>query len=232
MASALLVKLLFVHFTADYLLQFDFLAEGKKKYGLRSWHVWTHVALHGIVVHLVLQTWWITLATLITHGAIDAAKISMPDKGYVRRWFFVDQALHLLVVAVIWWIGREAMYPDLPLWFEANLVLITGIVVLTKPGKFMVGVFLSKWTPGMEALNFPFCGPGPIMGMAERLVVLALVLSGWGWYALTAALGKLAGTQVGPFSSSDRESRTFDLVGSLTSLALAGLTAWLVVRYR
>ena len=47
MASALLVKLLFVHFTADYLLQFDFLAEGKKKYGLRSWHVWTHVAIRS-----------------------------------------------------------------------------------------------------------------------------------------------------------------------------------------
>lgn len=231
MYSPLLVKLLFVHFTADYLLQFNFLAQGKEKHGLASWHVWAHVALHGVVVHLVLQTWWITLVTLLTHGAIDAGKISLPDHGKGRLWFFVDQAFHLGVVGIIWWIGRHDVYPLLPDWFEAGLVPMTGAIVLTKPGKYMVGVFLSHWTPTNARRDFPFCGPGPLVGIAERLIVLALVMLGWWPVALVASLAKLASQQMGPFRSPDPQVRRFDLMGDLTSLGLAWVVALLVLQY-
>lgn len=231
MYSPLLVKLLFVHFTADYLLQFDFLARGKEKHGLGSWHVWAHVAFHGILVHLVLQTWWITVVTLLTHGAIDAAKISMPEKGKGRLWFFLDQAFHLAVVGVIWLIGRNGEYPFLVDWFEAGLVPLTGAIVLTKPGKYMVGVFLSHWTPTTARRDFPFCGPGPLVGIAERLMVLALVMAGWWQAALLASLAKLASQQIGPFRSPDDQVRRFDLIGDLASLGLAWMVALLVLQY-
>lgn len=227
----LLVKLLFVHFTADFLLQFDFLARGKERHGLASWHVWVHVALHGVVAHALLQTWWITLVTVLTHGIIDAAKISLPEKASGRLFFYVDQAFHLGVVAAIWWFGRYGEYPLLPSWFEAWLLPITGAMVLTKPGKYLIGVFLSHWTPSSARRDFAFCGPGPLVGMAERLVVLLLVLPGWWPVALLTTVLKIGAQQVGPFRSSDAEVRRFDLIGDLASFSLAWIVALLVLRF-
>ena len=231
MYSPLLVKLLFVHFTADFLLQFDFLARGKERHGLASWHVWVHVALHGVLVHVVLQTWWITLVTLLTHGLIDAAKISMPETGKGRMWFFLDQAFHLAVVGVIWLIGQNAVYPALPAWFEAWLLPITGAVVLTKPGKYLVGVFLSHWTPSTARRDFPFCGPDPLVGMVERLVEFLLVLLGWWQAALLLSASKMVAQQTGRFRSPDAQVRRFDLIGDLASLGLAWAVALLAVQF-
>ena len=231
MPSLLFIKLLFVHFVADYLLQFGFLAEGKERHGLRSWHVWAHVALHGLIVHLVLQTWWITAVTLITHGLIDACKISFQGKAWKRAWFFGDQALHLAVIGIIWWLGRGDMYPQLPQWLESNLVLITALIVMTKPCKYMVGVYLTGWTGESMSGNAPFCGKGPVMGMIERAVTLGLVVSGWWVVALGAGLAKTAALLIGPLRDDDQAGRTFDLVGTLVSLGTAWAAAWLVLQF-
>lgn len=231
MASLLLTKLLFVHFVADYLLQFGFLAEGKERHGLRSWHVWVHIALHGITVHLVLQTWWITLVTLVTHGMIDACKISFQGKTWKRTWFFADQALHLAVIAIIWWLGRGDTFPTLPEWLESNLVLITALMVMTKPAKYMVGVYLTGWTSDSMPGNLPFCGKGPVMGMIERVATVGLVASGWWMAALGAGVIKTGSLFIGPFRNEDAAGRRFDLVGTLVSLGVAWVAAWLILHF-
>jgi|GEM_PF-775949 len=229
MADTLLLKLLFVHFTADYLLQFGFLAEGKERHGLRSWHIWVHIALHGILVHLVLQTWWITLVTLTTHAVIDVGKVKLSGSGLNRFWFFLDQALHLSVVGVIWWIGRSDAFPGLPEWFEANLALITGLVVLSKPSKYMIGVYLTGWVAPSMPKATPFCDKGPVIGMAERMGTLLLVTwTGW-WIPAVYAAGKIIFSVAGPFKVEDPDRRRYALVGSLISLSLAWMVALLVV---
>ena len=133
--SVLFLKLLFVHLVGDYLLQFGFLAEGKERYKLRSWHVWAHVLMHGVLVHLVLQTWWITLVTLITHGIIDACKIQFQREDNGRRWFFIDQLLHVaVIIGIVMWTHPPTV-AGLGGWFEENLALLVGLVLVTKPAK-------------------------------------------------------------------------------------------------
>lgn len=229
MDPTLLLKLLLVHLTGDYLLQFGILAEGKQRFGFRSWHVWAHIAIHGIVVHLVLQTWWITLVTLVSHAAIDVWKLTLRDSPWQRTWFFVDQAAHLSVVAFIAWWGANEVYPLLPEWFEVNLVLITGAVLVTKPSKYMIGMYMTGWIPPSGRKDLPFCGRGPIIGVGERLAVLGLILTGWAWVAAVLLALKISVHLFGPWRQPERVARSYDVVGSLLSFAFAGLTAWGVI---
>jgi len=223
----LLLKLLFVHFTADYLLQFGFLAEGKERHGLRSWHIWVHISLHGILVHLVLQTWWITLVTLLTHALIDVGKVKLSGSGLNRFWFFLDQALHLSVVGLIWWIGRADVYPALPVWMDANLALITGLIILSKPSKYMIGVYLTGWLAPSMTKASPFCDRGPLIGMAERMGTLLLVSwNGW-WIAAAYAVVKMMSSVIGPFKANNSDERRYTLVGSVLSLGFAWIISWL-----
>jgi hypothetical protein len=103
--------------------------------------------------------------------------------------------------------------------------------VVTKPAKYMVGVFLTQWIPSHARRDFPFCGPGPLVGMAERLVVLVLVLSGWFPAAVLATVAKVVVQQIGPFRDPDPEVRRFDFIGDLTSLGLAWVVALLAAHY-
>ncbi len=230
MDTSLLVKLLLVHFTADFLLQFSLLAEGKERHGLRSWHIWVHILIHGVLVHLVLQTPWITAATLITHAAIDVGKITLSDSRRMRSWFFLDQFLHLLVASVIWWIGRGEQYPLLPEFLETNLVVITGLVIVSKPLKYMIGVYLTGWlTPSMSKAD-PFCQRGAVVGMLERMGTFVSIVWGMWWIALGYAVLKIGSHLVGPTSVTDPERRKYTVTGSVLSLLCAWAVSWMALQ--
>ena len=226
--SALFLKLFFVHLVGDYLLQFGFLAEGKEQYKLKSWHVWVHVLIHGVLVHLVLQTWWITIVTLITHGLIDACKIQFQRADNGRRWFFLDQLLHVLVIiGIVMWVYPPSA-AGLGGWFDDNLAVLIGLIFVTKPAKYLIGVFISRWQPQADEENESLCGAGAWIGIIERLLVFLFVLLGQ-WQGVGFLLAAKSVFRFGDLNrSADRKRTEYVLIGTLVSFAaaiLAGLLA-------
>lgn len=83
------------HFVADYPLQGEFLSSAKFNGPLRVWHLFGHSAIHAGVVALISGSLILGLLELVTHMAIDEAKI----KG--KTSFATDQFLHVLC-KIVW----------------------------------------------------------------------------------------------------------------------------------
>ncbi len=115
--SISLLAMLTGHFIADFVLQWDELAENKAKHC--CWLV-VHIAVVGLVTWLLLGmgwTWHIVALICIAHFLIDLCKPCVwrvirelmtccePKRDWNRSLlvFLTDQCLHVLAIAAIWW---------------------------------------------------------------------------------------------------------------------------------
>jgi hypothetical protein len=93
----LFLKLLAGHFVADYPLQSDFIANGKKRPGLYGvpWYYTLsgHAATHATAVYLVTGSMVLALCEFFLHFIIDTAKC--------EKWIGIhqDQWLHFVCKA-------------------------------------------------------------------------------------------------------------------------------------
>lgn len=88
------------HFLADYPLQGDFLARGKNRAnpipGVPFYQcLVAHAFIHAGTVFLITGNFWIAIAELIAHAAIDDAKCT----GKIG--FNTDQILHI-ICKIVW----------------------------------------------------------------------------------------------------------------------------------
>lgn len=105
--NAFLVILLLIsaHVFGDYVFQTEFMALGKnptKPLPLTPfwWPLTAHSWIHATLVLLVMGSWPAALVELLTHWVIDYSKC----RGWFSKTeaaFTIDQALHLLVMVVI-----------------------------------------------------------------------------------------------------------------------------------
>lgn len=87
------IMLIAGHALCDYPLQGDFLAKAKNRTapipGVPFWQALSaHAAIHGAVVALITDIWWLALAEAAIHFVTDDAKC----RG--RITFNQDQAIH------------------------------------------------------------------------------------------------------------------------------------------
>jgi len=216
----LFAKLILAHLIGDFLLQTSFLVKGKEKYKLGSWHVWAHVAIHGVLVHALLQTWWITLAIVITHAIIDAMKLTMQGDGDARRWFMFDQLLHVGVIVVVTAIAEQWSIAGGMDWVEANVIWLTAVVFLTKPASWFVAVAISCWDDSER--SFPagsMHNAGAMIGTLERILVFLLTMvSAWNAIGIVlVAKALFYQRRLGPDSGSAR----YVVAGTLLSVLMA-----------
>lgn len=226
----LAVTLLLAHLLGDYTFQTSWIVRGKVAHKLRSPHIWVHIAIHGILVQLLVQVWWITAVTLVTHAAIDVLKVVKQNPERPRFWFLLDQVLHVMVIAgiVVWSEGLG--WADFSSWFEENLILITAVIFLTKPCAYLVGVTIECWQPkGAQDIAESTNDAGAMIGILERLFVFAFVLLGhWegiGFLLVAKAIFRVARSR----GDSGNQSSKYILVGTLLSFGVAFFTGLLVL---
>lgn len=106
----LLVKLLLAHVLGDFFLQFQGWVRSKESHKWKSPYLYIHGIVHFILILVVFQSWSIwRIAAIIasTHLLIDGVKLTCQNAQTRRRWFFIDQGLHISVlVAVYAYIGK------------------------------------------------------------------------------------------------------------------------------
>lgn len=117
----LLIALLICHYLADFCLTWPALIRSKAD-GRNVWPILLHAAVHAVLMGVCLLVFGVTTEQLfllmslelVTHFIIDVGKaalsVKIPLLADVTRkpyWvlFGLDQLLHQLVVAVIWYVA-------------------------------------------------------------------------------------------------------------------------------
>jgi hypothetical protein len=252
----ILLQLLLAHILTDFVFQTQSSVKQKKDNGFKSYHLWLHIFISGLLTYIVLQDWtnWkIPLIVIITHGIIDYWKILQERKidrqnqvieqynssnNYKKdeisgaHYFFIDQALHLTVIILIWLCligGYHKVIPFSESLFnnEKRLIILTAVIFISLPAGILIGKITEQFRLKIDN-NDSLKNAGKYIGIFERLLVFIFVLN-----LQFGAIGFLiASKSILRISKSDdeqsREKTEYVLVGTLISFFIAIIIGLLV----
>lgn len=224
----IIIKLLLAHLIGDFLLQPNDWVKAKEVNRLKAWQLYIHAIIHGLLVLLLVWDWrfwkWASLIAGV-HLVIDAAKILLQRENTKRRFFFIDQLLHLISIYLIGAYSQNLHFQIAEVASEKNILLLTLAFLLTRPTSIAIKVFISKWTPhtgddNTESLE----SAGKYIGIIERLFVFAFVLVGQ-WEAIGFLIAAKSIFRFGDLKEAkDRKLTEYILIGTLISFGIAILT--------
>lgn len=236
----LFIQLIIAHLIGDFIFQPAYMVADKKKRKLRSYWLYIHCAIHGLLVLIftgnsLFWPWALLIAGM--HLLIDAAKITFTVQENERRLFFLDQLLHLSVLSgVVLWHQPEITTLFSSWIQQENMLLLTGcIVFLSTPVSVVTKVIISKWTPAIGSdKSSPegdsLMNAGKYIGILERLFVFCFIISDH-FEAIGFLLAAKSIFRFGDLrESNDRKLTEYVLIGTLVSFGIAMLTGWLYLR--
>ncbi|MFA7043501.1 MAG: DUF3307 domain-containing protein [Bacteroidales bacterium] len=227
----LILLQLMAHLVADFLLQSKKWCKEKEKHVITKQHI-----LHAVVVSITaygfsLDTNFGISALIIgfTHFVIDALKSYFVQKQKDKKafLFFVDQFLHILVLCIVSWFYLRYYVPER--WFNVpismyGMAIISAFLFCAKPANVVIkNVFslLHLTIPPTDSTNKSTApekdleNAGKVIGIMERFMTLALVLSGQ--YAAVGLI--IAAKSILRFSNTQKNE--YILVGTLLSFGFA-----------
>ena len=145
----------------------------------------------------------------------------------MRNWFLFDQLLHLVVI-----IGISFYYTntkiELSLFNTTFWIVLTGIILLTKPTSIILKNILSIWTPENKTKDESLQNAGNYIGILERLFVFGFILTGH-FEAIGFLLAAKSIFRFGDLKEAkDRKLTEYVLIGTLLSFGIALLIGLLV----
>jgi hypothetical protein len=209
--------------------------EKKEIHKAKSFKLYIHILIHGLLVLLVLwdfNYWLLALLLMISHGIIDTIKLYAQQEKNKSLWFLIDQALHIISILVMWdlffkpKINLNALVEDTEIWIYAAAILfitvVSGIVMM---------VLMSTWSKALndsneESLN----NAGKYIGMLERIFVFTFVVTG-NWEGIGFLLAAKSVFRFGDLKESkDRKLTEYILIGTLLSFGMAIAVGMLVLK--
>lgn len=221
----LLTKLLLAHFIGDFFLQPKHWVKEKEKKKLKSLKLYFHIAIHIVLLFLILwdlSLWPIILIIASLHLIIDALKLIVQNKKTKRLWFFIDQALHIIVIISTYYIYTKKTLDLNTIFTEQNLILITCLVFLTRPVSIIMKTIFTKWnisklTENNESLK----DAGEYIGILERLLVFIFIIVNH-WEAVGFLITAKSVFRFGDLKESKHRKLTeYILIGTLISFGIA-----------
>jgi len=230
-----LIKLLIAHLMTDFILQPRSWIEERKLKHFNSGKLYLHGGITALVAWLLIgwQYYLVAIIIFATHTIIDGWKSYQKDS---TPYFIIDQLLHLIVIfaclyfSFIEWkdtlMSWKAFTNNLPLW-----KLIAGFLFVTYPAGIIIGQFTKQWSDKIKQTDDAektesLVNAGKWIGIAERVIVLILVIQGQ-----YAAIGLLVTAKgIIRFAEKDRqESKTeYLVIGTLLSIGLAIVTGLMI----
>jgi hypothetical protein len=227
------IKLILAHLLGDFILQPNSWVADKENYKLKSKYLYFHVLIHTILSFIFLwdlQLWWIAVLVGITHFIIDAAKLSFQTVKTKKRWFFIDQLLHVLVIA-----GVSFYFGEFNFSFLQNqefLKILMAALFLTTPASIFIKILLSSWTPAPDGANSiqteSLSSAGKYIGILERLLVFTFIMvnhwEGVGFMVAAKSVFRFSDLA----QAKQRKLTEYVLIGTLLSFGLAVLTGIII----
>nr|WP_314490927.1 DUF3307 domain-containing protein [uncultured Chryseobacterium sp.] len=226
-------QLILAHLLGDFILQPNSWVSDKENRKLRSKYLYLHVLIHTVLSLVFLwdlKLWPIAAVVGISHLIIDAAKLYFQKNSTKKRWFFIDQLLHIAVI------GGVAIYFnefDFGILKDQNIIkIIIAALFLTSPASIMIKMLLSSWTPVSEEQSSvqteSLSSAGKYIGILERLLVFTfIVVNHWeGVGFMVAAKSVFRFSDLA--QAKQRKLTEYVLIGTLLSFGMAVLTGILI----
>ncbi len=226
-------KLILAHIIGDFILQSNSWVADKEKKQLKSQYLYLHVLIHAVLSFIFLwdiNLWWIPVLIGITHFIIDALKLHFQKPKTRKLWFFIDQALHILVILGISVFVKEINFE---IFNNSELLkYLTAAVFLTTPASMMIKILLSSWSPitveHSKVQTESLTNAGKYIGILERLLVFVfIVVNHWeGVGFLIAAKSVFRFSDLA--EAKQRKLTEYIMIGTLLSFGIAVLLGILV----
>lgn len=227
------IQLILAHLFGDFILQPNSWVAEKESKKLKSRYLYLHVLIHTILSFIFLwntELWWIAFLIGVSHFIIDSAKLSFQTAKSKKSWFFIDQALHIAVIAGISFYFNEFNFNFLK--NQEILKIIMAALFLTTPASIFIKILLSSWTPVPETQNNiqteSLSSAGKYIGILERLLVFTfIVVNHWeGVGFMVAAKSVFRFSDLA--QAKQRKLTEYVLIGTLLSFGMAVLTGILI----
>ncbi len=221
----LCIKLLLVHFVADFLFQPTAWVKSKQEKKVKSPFLYAHIAVHLILLLVVLwfdMTYWYgILFIVISHYIIDVLKLYRSNNENERRLFFVDQLFHLIIMFAVVCFYENVTLNITKLMSVHNLLLFTALVFVTSVSSVFIRMFMSRWEVPDDSDGDSLSAAGKYIGVLERLFVFTFIILNQ-WAAIGFLLAAKSVFRFGDLSrAKDRKLTEYILIGTLLSFALA-----------
>jgi energy-converting hydrogenase Eha subunit E len=224
---ALFISLLLAHILGDFILQPQKWVKHKEKHTYKSIFLYLHIGVHLACTSLVLLTTpiylWLIIPIGITHYLIDLAKLRFRNKKNKVLLFFIDQALHILVLALLTLQYNAPKLDWTVLDMEPILLLATFILLSTVVSAVLMRTVLQNWDKDITKENKKksLKGAGNYIGVLERLFVFTFVVLGH-WSAIGFLIAAKSAFRFGDLSEAkNRKLTEYMLIGTLLSFGLA-----------
>ncbi|UCS92862.1 DUF3307 domain-containing protein [Echinicola marina] len=221
---------LIAHVLADFFFQSDRLAIQKNALGFSSpflkWHVLI-IFLLSWLLSFQVQFVYGALIIALTHYIIDGIKPWVnSSKTFGKYAFFIDQALHILVLSMVCYayVCYAPIHPWLNIPVSKSILLIVLCYMLClKPANIFIKEVFRAYeikVPGSDDLP----NAGKLIGVLERVLVLTFILM-----AEFQAVGFLiAAKSILRFKNDDSLKAEYVLIGTLLSFGIAVILGLLV----
>jgi len=224
----ILVKLLLAHLIGDFFLQSQKWVKEKENKKLKSPKLYFHVLIHVAVTALILWniTLWPIVAIIgVSHLIIDGAKLLIQKKKTKRLLFFIDQALHILIIIGCYFFTFNTIQNFSIKFSEHALLLLTCLLFLTIPVSIIMKTIFLKWdikelTKNSKSLK----DAGKYIGILERILVFIFIVVDH-WEAVGFLITAKSVFRFGDLKESkSRQLTEYILIGTLISFGIAILT--------
>jgi hypothetical protein len=214
----------------DFVLQPSAWVEERNRKHFTSGKLYLHAVITAGLAYLLIgwQYWMVALLILVTHFFIDGWKSYRPRGA---AYFLIDQLLHLLVIVGCWMLTfRDVDLLDrINRWMNADThhwIVLTAFVFVTSPAGILIGQMTERWSLRIEDPGNSLVNAGKWIGIAERVIVLLLVLVNQ--YSAIALLVTAKG--IIRFGEKDRQEikTEYLVIGTLLSIGIAILTGMAV----
>lgn len=223
----LFIKLFLAHLICDFLLQPLRWVIHKEANKFLSKYLYAHVFLHFAVTLLLLWdlTYWkLVLIIAVSHYLIDLAKLYVTP--HFRRPaipFFIDQALHVLVLYACAY-HTNLWEHSATLLQQLNWGLVTAIVFVSFPAAFMMSYLLEGMSAQIELDHKSLPNAGKYIGIMERLLVLLFIIIGR-WEAIGLLITAKSVFRFNDLKATNNRKLTeYILIGTFLSFGIAIIT--------
>ncbi|UMQ42654.1 DUF3307 domain-containing protein [Chryseobacterium sp. Y16C] len=227
------IQLILAHLLGDFILQPNSWVAEKENKKLNSKYLYLHVLIHTALSFIFLwdvKLWWVAVLVGISHFIIDAAKLSFQTIKNKKNWFFIDQALHIAVIAGVSFYYNEFNFEFLK--DQDFLKILMAALFLTTPASIFIKILLSSWTPVPETAGNiqteSLSSAGKYIGILERLLVFTFIMvnhwEGVGFMVAAKSVFRFSDLA----QAKQRKLTEYVLIGTLLSFGMAVLTGILI----